>query len=130
MSTKTCPLAAQIKIDVNTQYLHGRLPEEEEKYAFAYKIAICNNGNEEVQLVNRYWLITDANGKKTEVRGAGVIGEQPMIAAGQSFQYTSGAILDTPVGTMQGYYEMRCPNGDMFEAPIEVFGLAVPNVIN
>ena len=130
MSTKSCPLAAQIQIKVNTQYLHGRVPEGEKKYAFAYKIDISNIGDEQVQLINRYWLITDANGKKTEVRGAGVIGEQPIIAAGQSFQYTSGAILDTPVGTMQGYYEMQGPNGDMFEAPIDVFGLAVPNVIN
>lgn len=130
MSIKSCPLAAQIKINVNTQYLQGRLPEGDKKYAFAYKIDISNLGDERVQLINRYWLITDANGKKTEVRGAGVVGEQPIIAAGESFQYSSGAILDTPVGTMQGYYEMQCPNGDMFEAPIDVFSLAVPNVIN
>jgi ApaG protein len=130
MSIKSCPLAAQIKINVNTQYLQGRLPEEEKKYAFAYKIDISNLGDEHVQLINRYWLITDANGKKTEVRGAGVVGEQPIIAAGESFQYSSGAILDTPVGTMEGYYEMQRPNGDIFEAPIDVFSLAVPNVIN
>jgi ApaG protein len=130
MSTKICPSAAYIEISVNTKYILGHLPEEENKYAFAYKITIYNNGNEQVQLLNRYWLITDANSKKTEVRGSGVIGEQPIIAAGQRFQYTSGVIIDTPVGTMQGHYEMQCPNGDLFEAPIVVFGLAVPNVIN
>jgi ApaG protein len=123
-------LSPQIKIDVSTQYLKDRLPEGGNQYAFAYKIAISNNTGEKIQLINRYWLITDANGKKTEVRGPGVIGEQPIIEAGKSYQYTSGAILDTPVGTMQGHYEMQSGDGDLFQAPIDVFSLAVPNVIN
>jgi ApaG protein len=120
----------EIDIKVKTQYLPDHVPEDHEKFAFAYKIAIRNNSDEQVQLINRYWLITDANGKKTEVKGPGVIGEQPIIPAGESYQYTSGAILNTPVGTMEGYYEMQCSDGNLFEAPIPVFGLAVPNVIN
>lgn len=118
-----------ITIGVQTQYLKDRAPDPD-KYTFAYKITISNNGLQRVQLINRYWLITDGNGKKTEVQGQGVVGEQPYIAEGESFQYTSGAILDTPVGTMQGFYEMQNDNGESFQAPIEVFRLAVPNSLN
>ena len=118
-----------ITIDVLTQYLPNRLPEKD-KYPFSYTITITNKGEHKVQLINRYWLITDGNGKKTEVRGAGVVGEQPHLKVGESFRYSSGAILDTPVGTMQGFYEMHSESGDIFEAPIEVFSLTVPNILN
>ena len=120
----------QIDISVKTQYLADRLPETEDKFAFAYQITIENKGSNSVTLLNRYWLITDGNGKKTEVAGEGVIGEQPNIAPGKSFRYTSGAVLDTPVGTMQGHYEFRSVHCDLFTAPIDVFGLAVPNLVN
>ncbi len=119
-----------ISVRVNTQYLEGKIPPEENKYAFAYRIAIENNSDKKVKLINRYWLITNADGEKTEVRGPGVVGEQPVIEAGQSFQYTSGAILETPVGTMEGYYEMEDYEGKLFKVPIAVFSLAVPNLIN
>jgi ApaG protein len=119
----------KVDITVETQYLKNQIPDKD-KYAFAYKIAIRNNGQQSVQLINRYWLITDGNGKTTEVQGPGVIGEQPHIRSGDSFQYTSGAVLDTPVGTMQGYYEMQSEDGELFQAVINVFGLAVPNVLN
>jgi len=119
----------KVDITVDTQYLKNQIPDKD-KYAFAYKIAIHNSGQQSVQLINRYWLITDGNGKKTEVQGAGVIGEQPHIKPGDSFQYTSGAILDTPVGTMQGYYEMQDDDGERFNAAIDIFSLAVPNVLN
>jgi ApaG protein len=119
----------KVDITVDTQYLKKQVLDKD-KYAFAYKISIHNNGQHSVQLINRYWLITDGNGKKTEVQGPGVIGEQPHIPPGESFKYTSGAILDTPVGTMQGYYEMQQLDGDHFEAAINVFILAVPNVVN
>ena len=119
----------KVNITVDTQYLKNQIPDKD-KYAFAYKIAIHNSGQQSVQLINRYWLITDGNGKKTEVQGAGVIGEQPHIKPGDSFQYTSGAILDTPVGTMQGYYEMQDDDGERFNAAIDIFSLAVPNVLN
>ncbi|GAC21481.1 Co2+/Mg2+ efflux protein ApaG [Paraglaciecola arctica] len=119
----------KVDITVETQYLKNQIPGKD-KYAFAYKISIHNNGQQSVQLLNRYWLITDGNGEKTEVQGAGVIGEQPHIQIGDSFQYTSGAVLDTPVGTMQGYYEMQREDGERFQAEINVFSLAVPNAVN
>jgi ApaG protein len=119
----------KVDITVQTQYLKNQVPDKN-KYAFAYKITILNNDLQSVQLINRYWLITDGNGKKTEVQGPGVIGEQPHILTGDSFQYTSGAVLDTPVGTMQGYYEMQQEDGERFQAPINIFSLAVPNVLN
>ncbi|MBU3004393.1 Co2+/Mg2+ efflux protein ApaG [Paraglaciecola arctica] len=119
----------EIDITVETQYLENQIPDKD-KYVFAYKITICNNGLQPVQLINRYWLITDGNGEKTEVQGEGVIGKQPHIAIGNSFQYTSGAVLDTPVGTMQGYYEMQREDGDRFQAAVNVFSLAVPNAVN
>lgn len=120
----------QIDINVKTQYLADRFPEAEGKFAFAYQITIENKGTNSVTLLNRYWLITDGNGKKTEVAGEGVVGEQPDIAPGKSFRYTSGAVLDTPVGTMEGHYQFRSGYGDLFTTPINVFGLAVPNLVN
>lgn len=122
-------LSTSVQIKVTAEYLPDRAPDED-KYAFAYHVQIHNTGRQSVQLLNRYWLITDGNGKTTEVRGPGVIGEQPVIAAGKKYQYTSGAILQTPVGTMQGYYEMQDANDTPFQAPIEVFTLAVPNLVN
>jgi ApaG protein len=119
----------KVDITVETQYLKNQIPGND-KYAFAYKISIHNNGQQSVQLLNRYWLITDGNGEKTEVQGAGVIGEQPHIQIGDSFQYTSGAVINTPVGTMQGYYEMQREDGELFQAEINVFSLAVPNAVN
>jgi ApaG protein len=121
--------ANKIEIRVETQYLKNQIPDKD-KYVFAYKISIHNNGQQSVQLINRYWLITDGNGEKTEVQGEGVIGEKPHIQIGDTFQYTSGAVLDTPVGTMQGYYEMQREDGELFQAAINVFSLAVPNAVN
>lgn len=119
----------EVDISVDTQYLKNQIPEKD-KFAFAYKVSICNGGQQPIQLVSRYWLITDGNGKKTEVQGPGVVGEQPHIQPGECFQYTSGAVLDTPIGTMQGYYEMQKADGELFQAKINVFSLAVPNVLN
>lgn len=130
MSELNLPVSGDIKIDVQTRYLPEHQIEAEHKFAFAYKISISNQGNEEMQLLNRYWLITDGNGKQTEVKGPGVIGEQPHIPPGISYQYTSGAVLDTPVGSMQGYYEMQNKAGQMFKVPIAIFRLAVPNLVN
>jgi ApaG protein len=119
----------KVEITVETQYQKNQIPDKD-KYVFAYKISVHNNGQNSVQLINRYWLITDGNGKKTEVQGPGVIGLQPHILPGDVFQYSSGAVLDTPVGTMQGYYEMQQEDSERFEAVINVFSLAVPNVVN
>jgi ApaG protein len=119
-----------IQIQVVTQYLANHLPEGENKFAFSYHITITNGSEENVQLLNRYWLITDGNGKTSEVYGAGVVGEQPTIQPNQQYRYSSGAVLDTPVGTMQGHYEFRRPDGTQFKAPIPLFSLAAPNALN
>jgi ApaG protein len=119
----------KIAIKVNTKYL-PKGTDKKNKFAFSYHIAINNIGNSAVQLINRYWLITDGNGRKQEVRGPGVVGKQPIINAGKSFQYTSGAILDTSVGMMEGHYEMVDDQGQSFTVPIELFSLKVPNLVN
>lgn len=121
---------SDICIKVQTQYLEDHFPQADDKFAFAYRVNIINNGEEDVQLLRRYWLITDGNGEKSEVAGDGVIGEQPTIESGRSFEYTSGAILDTPVGTMEGYYEFIDGTGNTFRAPIAVFTLAVSSMVN
>lgn len=119
-----------IKVDVSTRHLPDHPANTDEKYAFAYQIVITNESDIPVQLISRYWLITDGSGKKSEVQGDGVIGKQPKIAPSGNFEYTSGAVIDTPVGTMEGYYQMQTEDGDMFKVPIDVFTLAVPNIIN
>ena len=119
-----------ILVQVNTRYLSEHPATSKGEFAFAYDVNITNEGNETVQLINRYWLITNANGEKTEVQGSGVVGEQPVLKSGDSFQYTSGAVIETPVGTMEGHYEMKLENGNMIRVPIAVFTLAVPNTIN
>lgn len=119
-----------IKVDVTTRHLPDHPANTDEKYAFAYQIVITNESDLPVQLISRYWLITDGSGKKSEVQGEGVIGKQPNIAPGENFEYTSGAVIDTPVGTMEGYYQMQTEEGDLFKVPIDVFTLAVPNIIN
>ncbi len=117
-------------IHARTRHLPEHLPSDSDKYAFAYKMSITNPNAFPVTLKTRYWLITDANGKTSEVQGDGVIGEQPEIAPGDTFQYTSGAVVDTPVASMQGYYELETTAGERFKANIDVFRLAVPNIIN
>lgn len=119
-----------IQIQVDVEYLPNHLPPEEKKFAFSYRITITNGSSEAVKLMNRYWLITDGNAKTSEVYGAGVVGEQPSIAPSKQYRYTSGAVLDTPVGTMQGHYEFRRPDGSHFKAPIPLFSLAVPHSVN
>ncbi|MBC3765392.1 Co2+/Mg2+ efflux protein ApaG [Neptunicella marina] len=122
--------AEDIVITVKTQFLADHPVCDEGKFAFAYFITIKNTSKQSVQLLNRYWLITDGNGKTSEVQGAGVVGEQPHISPNQAHHYNSGAILDTPVGTMQGFYEMQRADGSTFEAPIPLFSLAVTSLVN
>ena len=126
----TTNLADNIEITVTTQFIADHPVSAEEKFAFAYFITIKNNNDQPLQLLNRYWLITDGNGKITEVQGAGVIGQQPLIQPNAGFKYNSGAILDTPVGSMQGHYEFKTPEGTLFNVPIPVFSLRVPNLVN
>ena len=119
-----------VNVEVQTRHLPDHPASQKGQYAFAYQITITNHSDVSVQLINRYWLITDGAGKRSEVEGSGVVGKQPTLAPGEEFQYTSGAILDTPVGTMEGYYEMQGQDGEMVRVPIDVFRLAVPNSIN
>lgn len=119
-----------VSIHVATQYIDQQSEPRQSRYAFAYTITISNHGVEPVQLLSRYWLITDGNAKTREVRGDGVIGEQPHIAPGSSFQYTSGAILETAVGSMEGSYRMLSQSGDQFDAPIQRFSLSHPGSLH
>ncbi|AOT07372.1 Co2+/Mg2+ efflux protein ApaG [Pseudoalteromonas luteoviolacea] len=119
-----------IKVSVETFYVEAQSQPEKDKYVFAYTITLKNHSLCSAKLESRYWLITDANGKETEVEGEGVVGEQPTIRPGESYQYTSGAVLDTPVGTMEGYYLMRNEFGSEFKAPIQVFRLNRPDILH
>jgi ApaG protein len=119
----------KIRVEVETSYLSEQSEPGESRYVFAYTITIHNDGQVAARLVARRWLITDANGKVEEVRGDGVIGEQPYLKPGHGFRYSSGAVLETPVGSMQGSYEMLADDGARFDAPIEPFRLAIPGIL-
>lgn len=121
----------QIDIDIVTRNIPEQTDASQNRFVFAYTITISNNGLETAQLMSRYWLITDANGKKVEVKGAGVVGEQPVIEPGQSYTYTSGCVLETEIGTMEGFYEfVDTKTSSTKQVPIPVFRLAVPNVVH
>ncbi|EIC86530.1 Co2+/Mg2+ efflux protein ApaG [Serratia sp. M24T3] len=122
--------APRVSIQVQSIYIESQSIPEEQRYVFAYTITIRNLGRHNVQLLRRYWLITNSNGHKTEVQGEGVIGEQPLITPAGEFHYTSGAILETPMGTMEGHYEMIDQDGNPFRVAIPVFRLALPTLIN
>ena len=117
-------------IRVVTQYVAEQSNPDAEEYVFAYTITITNHGEQAAQLLRRYWRITDGNNDEKEVRGEGVVGEQPLLGIGESYRYTSGAVLKTPVGVMQGSYEMRSADGETFDAPIAAFSLALPNALH
>ena len=117
-----------IQVNVQTAYIEEQSSPDNDRYVFAYTINIQNQGQRTARLLNRHWVITDANGKIQEVRGEGVVGEQPKLHPGESFEYTSGAILETPVGDMEGEYEMIADNGEHFLAPIDAFSLSIPNI--
>jgi ApaG protein len=119
-----------ISVDVDTRYLEQQSSPRESRFVFAYTITIRNDGEVPARLLKRRWLITDANGKVQEVRGEGVVGEQPYLKPGQGFRYTSGAVLETPVGAMEGSYEMLADDGVSFDAPIAAFTLAMPGTIH
>jgi ApaG protein len=120
----------RIEVGVETSYIDDQSDPGADRYVFAYTITISNAGKTPAKLVNRHWLITDSNGKIQEVRGEGVVGEQPYLKPGEMFRYTSGTILETPVGTMEGEYEMVADDGESFLAPIDRFSLAVPRVLH
>ena len=118
-----------VRVTVEARYLEERSSPEEGAFAFAYTVAIQNEGASPVQLRRRHWIITDGNGKVDEVEGPGVVGEQPTLKPGEVHRYTSGAVLPTPVGTMEGTYEMHEKHGRVFRAEIPRFALRVPGVL-
>ena len=120
----------RIVVDVATTYVEDQSDPREHRFVFAYTITIRNEGNTPARLLTRHWIITDANGKVQEVRGDGVVGEQPRLKPGQGFRYSSGAVLETPVGVMQGSYQMVADTGERFDAPIAPFSLAMPGVVH
>jgi ApaG protein len=119
-----------LSIDVATRFLDDQSAPDEDRYVFAYTIRIRNAGSVPAQLLARHWVITDGNGKVEEVAGEGVVGEQPWLRPGEQFQYTSGAVLETDIGTMEGRYEMLADDGTRFDAPIPAFTLSVPRTLH
>lgn len=120
----------RVCVQVQSVYIESQSSPENERYVFAYTVTIRNLGRASVQLLGRYWLITNGHGRETEVQGEGVVGEQPHIDAGNEYQYTSGAVLETPLGTMQGHYVMIDHEGNSFSIDVPVFRLAVPALIH
>lgn len=123
-------LSQDVQVSVETNYIEQQSNEIERQYVFSYTITIDNNGPETLQLLSRYWLISDASGDENTVAGEGVIGQQPYIKSKQSFSYTSGCILKSPLGTMQGHYQMQSSTGALKQIDIPVFRLSKPNIIN
>lgn len=121
---------AGIIVRVNPEFMDQRSDPDKNEYLWSYTIEIENNGNMTVRLMTRYWRILDADGRQQEVRGEGVVGEQPYLKPGQGFRYSSGAVLETPVGAMQGSYQMVADDGEQFDAPIAAFRLAMPGLLH
>jgi ApaG protein len=117
----------EIAVSVEPTYLETRSSPDSSQYFWAYRVIIRNQGREKVQLLSRHWMITNARGELTEVKGAGVVGEQPILKPGESFEYTSGAPLNTPSGMMGGAYQMESESGERFDIEIPTFSLDRPN---
>jgi ApaG protein len=120
----------RIRVDVETTYIEEQSDPKDKRFVFSYTITIRNEGQVPARLLTRHWIITDANGNVKETRGDGVVGEQPYLKPGQGFRYSSGAVIETPVGTMQGSYQMVADDGRHFDAPIAPFRLAMPGVLH
>ena len=120
----------KIRVDVSTNYVDDQSKPDESRYVFAYTITIRNEGKVPARLMTRHWVITDANGKVQEMHGEGVVGEKPYLMPGQGFRYSSGAVIETPVGAMQGSYQLVADDGSRFDAPIAPFTLAMPGMLH
>jgi ApaG protein len=120
----------EVTVSSLTKYVPEQSDEESDRFVFAYTITIRNTGSVPAQLISRHWIITDARNQVQEVRGLGVVGAQPLLKPGESFEYTSGTALATPVGTMRGSYQMAAEDGTQFDAPIPEFTLSVPRVLH
>ena len=126
----TEPPTLKIRVEVETSYIEEQSDPRDKRFVFSYTITIRNEGQLPARLLTRHWIITDANGNVKETRGDGVVGEQPYLKPGQGFRYSSGAVIETPVGTMQGSYQMIADDGQHFDAPIAPFRLAMPGVLH
>jgi ApaG protein len=126
MSDKTY----SIQVEVETQYVEEQSLPDQDHYVFAYTITIYNSGSVPARLLNRHWIITDANNRIQEVKGEGVVGDQPHLKPGEQYRYTSGTMLETPVGTMRGSYQMRADDGVEFDAEIPSFTLSMPRTLH
>ena len=124
------PSTHAIDVKVQARFLPEQSMPEDGRFVFAYTIRIHNSGEMPARLISRHWLITDGNGKVQEVRGEGVVGEQPWLRPGEEFEYTSGAVLETALGTMQGSYQMLADDGTEFDASIAPFTLSVPRTLH
>jgi ApaG protein len=120
----------KIQVEVKPAYVAGQSDPGNNHYVFSYTVTIRNEGAQPAKLLTRHWIITDGDGQVQEVKGEGVIGEQPYLKPGEGFQYTSGTFMSTPVGTMQGSYQMVADDGEKFDAEIPSFTLSVPNVLH
>ena len=120
----------QINVTTRTTYIPEQSDPDGGRYVFAYTITIRNTGSVTAQLISRHWIITDANNRVQEVRGLGVVGEQPLLKADESFEYTSGTAIATPVGTMRGSYQMVAEDGLQFDAPVPEFTVSMPRVLH
>ena len=120
----------EIQVNTQVEYIPEQSSEEQDRYVFAYTITITNTGSIAAQLISRHWIITDAGDSVQEVRGLGVVGEQPLLKPGESFEYTSGSAIATPVGTMKGSYQMVAEDGTKFDAEIAEFTLSMPRVLH
>jgi ApaG protein len=119
-----------IRVTVSSNYIPAQSAPKARRYVFAYTVRIANEGTEAAQLKSRHWIITDGNGKVEQVRGPGVVGEQPMLRPGEHFEYTSGCVLETPRGSMEGTYQMQRSDGTEFDATIAPFALMLPYSLN
>lgn len=120
----------EFTVTVESAYIPDQSDEEQNRYVFSYTVTIVNTGSIAAQLISRHWIITDASNRVQEVRGLGVVGEQPLLKPGAQFEYTSGTVLSTPVGTMRGSYHMTAEDGHQFDADIPPFTLAMPRVLH
>jgi ApaG protein len=119
-----------IRVTVSSVYVPAQSAPKSRRYVFAYTVKISNEGEETTQLKSRHWVITDGNGKVEQVRGPGVVGEQPVLRPGEHFEYTSGCVLETPRGSMEGTYQMVRQDGSEFDAAIAPFALLLPHSLN
>lgn len=124
------PTNYRMEVAVQSTYMDEESEPDENKFVFAYTVTIRNVGTVPAQLLARHWIITDADGKVKEVRGEGVVGEQPRLVPGEGFQYTSAALIETPVATMSGSYQMMADDGVAFDAEIPLFRLSMPNILH